>query len=96
LTQIRTNVPRPGAVDTPIFDEQFPSREGAAEARKQITAIAPLARFGKIACAAPFLASEQSSYDASIDLPVEGSLTVARTEKDFAAPHPATRIAKRQ
>jgi len=37
--KIRINVLSPGAVDTPMFDEQFPSREGAAEARKQITAM---------------------------------------------------------
>jgi len=63
--KIRTNVLSPGAVDTPMFDEQFPSKEGAAEARKQITAMTPLARLARpeeIASAALFLASDQSSY----------------------------------
>lgn len=75
---IRTNVLSPGPVDTPMFDDQFPSKEGAAEARKQITAMTPLARLARpeeIACAALFLASDQSSYVAGIDLPVDGGLT---------------------
>jgi NAD(P)-dependent dehydrogenase (short-subunit alcohol dehydrogenase family) len=76
--KIRTNVLSPGAVDTPMFDGQFPSKEGAAEARKQITAMIPLGRLGlpeEIAAAALFLASDQSCYVAGIDLPVDGGLT---------------------
>jgi NAD(P)-dependent dehydrogenase (short-subunit alcohol dehydrogenase family) len=75
---IRTNVLSPGAVDTPMFDNQYPSGEGAAEARKQIIAMTPLARLAypdEIACAALFLASELSSYVAGIDLAVDGGLT---------------------
>ena len=75
---IRTNVISPGAVDTPMFDDQYPSGEGAAEARKQITAMTPLGRLAypdEIACAALFLASDLSSYVAGIDLPVDGGLT---------------------
>lgn len=37
----------PGAVDTPKFDEQFPSKEGAAEARRHIAAMTPLARLAR-------------------------------------------------
>ena len=76
--KIRINVLSPGAVDTPMFDGQFPSKEGAAEARQQITGQIPLARLGRpeeIASAALFLASDQSSYVAGIDLPVDGGLT---------------------
>jgi NAD(P)-dependent dehydrogenase (short-subunit alcohol dehydrogenase family) len=76
--KIRTNVLSPGPVDTPMFDGQYPSKEGAAEARKQITAMIPLGRPGhpeEIAAAALFLASDQSSYVAGIDLPVDGGLT---------------------
>ncbi|MHC5538255.1 SDR family NAD(P)-dependent oxidoreductase [Singulisphaera rosea] len=76
--KIRTNVLSPGPVDTPMFDSQFPSKEGAAEARKQITAMIPLARLGRpeeVACAALFLASGLSSYVAGIDLLVDGGLT---------------------
>jgi NAD(P)-dependent dehydrogenase (short-subunit alcohol dehydrogenase family) len=75
---IRTNVISPGAVDTPMFDDQYPSGEGAAAARKQIIAMMPLARLAypdEIACAALFLASDLSSYVAGIDLPVDGGLT---------------------
>jgi NAD(P)-dependent dehydrogenase (short-subunit alcohol dehydrogenase family) len=75
---IRTNVLSPGAVDTPMFDGQFPSKESAADARNQITAMTPLARLAypdEIACAALFLASDLSSYVAGIDLPVDGGLT---------------------
>src|ERR1700677_1992911 len=75
--KIRTNVLSPGPVETPMFDGQFPSK-GAAEARKQITAMTPLARLARpeeIASAALFLASDQSSYVAGIDLPVDGGLT---------------------
>ncbi len=76
--KIRTNVLSPGAVDTPMFDDQFPSKDGAIEARNQITAMTPLARLARpeeIASAALFLASDQSSYVAGIDLPVDGGLT---------------------
>ncbi len=76
--KIRTNVLSPGPVDTPMFDGQFPSKEGAAEARKQITATIPLGRPGRpeeIAAAALFLASDESSFVAGIDLAVDGGLT---------------------
>jgi NAD(P)-dependent dehydrogenase (short-subunit alcohol dehydrogenase family) len=76
--KIRVNVLSPGAVDTPMFDDPFPSKEGAAEARLQITAMTPLGRLAypdEIACAALFLASDLSSFVAGIDLPVDGGLT---------------------
>lgn len=76
--QIRTNVLSPGPVETPMFEGQFPSKEGAAEARKLMTATIPLGRPGRpeeVATAALFLASDLSSYVAGIDLPVDGGLT---------------------
>ncbi len=57
--RIRTNVLSPGPVDTPMFDEP----------------LARLARPEEIASAALFLASDQSSYVAGIDLLVDGGLT---------------------
>lgn len=68
----------PGAVDTPMFGELFPSGEGTAEATKQITAMTPLGRLAyadEVACAALFLASDLSSYVAAIDPLVDGGLT---------------------
>ncbi|SOE66478.1 NAD(P)-dependent dehydrogenase, short-chain alcohol dehydrogenase family [Burkholderia sp. OK233] len=76
--KIRTNVLSPGAVETPMFNDQYPSQDAAAEARKQITSMTPLNRLGRpeeIAAAALFLASDESSFIAGIDLPVDGGLT---------------------
>ncbi|HEX4240360.1 MAG TPA: SDR family oxidoreductase [Steroidobacteraceae bacterium] len=76
--KIRTNVLSPGAVDTPMFNDQFPSQDAAAEARKQITSLTPLNRLARpeeIAAAALFLASDESSFVAGIDLAVDGGLT---------------------
>lgn len=76
--KIRTNVISPGAVETPMFDSQFPSGDAANEARKQITSLTPLNRLGRpeeIAAAALFLASDESSFVAGIDLAVDGGLT---------------------
>ncbi len=59
-------------------DEQFPSKDGATEARKQIMAMTPLARLARaaeVASAALFPASDQSSYVTTIDLLVDGGLT---------------------
>jgi NAD(P)-dependent dehydrogenase (short-subunit alcohol dehydrogenase family) len=76
--RIRTSVLSPGPVDTPMFDEQFPSKDGAAESRKQIMAMSPLARLARpaeVASAALFPASDQSSYVTGIDLLADGGLT---------------------
>ena len=76
--KIRTNVLSPGAVETPMFNDQFPSQDAAAEARKQITSLTPLNRLGRpeeIAAAVLFLASDESSFVAGIDLAVDGGLT---------------------
>jgi len=72
--KIRANVLSPGAIQTPLLDEQFSS----TEAKKQFATMIPLGRPGlpeEIAAAALFLASDESSYIAGIDLLVDGGLT---------------------
>jgi len=76
--KIRANVISPGAVETPIIDGQFASKEAADGARGWFSSITPLGRLGRpeeIASAALFLASDESSYIAGIDLPVDGGVT---------------------
>jgi NAD(P)-dependent dehydrogenase (short-subunit alcohol dehydrogenase family) len=76
--KIRANVISPGGVDTPIMDGQFPTKEAAERARTYFASITPLGRIGRpeeLASAALFLASDESSYIAGIDLPVDGGLT---------------------
>jgi NAD(P)-dependent dehydrogenase (short-subunit alcohol dehydrogenase family) len=76
--KIRANVISPGAVETPIIDGQFPNKEAANGARQYFSSITPLGRLGRpeeIAAAALFLASDESSYIAGIDLPVDGGIT---------------------
>jgi NAD(P)-dependent dehydrogenase (short-subunit alcohol dehydrogenase family) len=76
--KIRANVISPGAVQTPMLDAQFPSKEAGNEAKKFLSSITPLGRLGQqeeIAAAALFLASDESSFVAEIDLPVDGGLT---------------------
>jgi NAD(P)-dependent dehydrogenase (short-subunit alcohol dehydrogenase family) len=74
---IRANVISPGPIETPIFEGQFPTKEGADALREQFIADVPLHRLGlpeEIASAALFLASKESSYITGIDLPVDGGL----------------------
>jgi NAD(P)-dependent dehydrogenase (short-subunit alcohol dehydrogenase family) len=76
--KIRANVISPGGIDTPIIDHQFATKEQADGARNYFASITPLGRLGQpeeIASAALFLASDQSSYIAGIDLPVDGGIT---------------------
>jgi NAD(P)-dependent dehydrogenase (short-subunit alcohol dehydrogenase family) len=76
-TGIRVNTLSPGATDTPIIRGQFDSDEASDAAKKAFSAVTPLGRLGRpeeIAAAAFFLASDESSYVAGIDLPVDGGL----------------------
>ncbi len=76
--KIRANVISPGGVETPILDSQFSTKQEADGVRTNIASITPLGRLGEpgeIASAALFLASDQSSYIAGIDLPVDGGIT---------------------
>ncbi len=74
---IRVNALSPGATETPIIRGQFDSDEKADAARAGFASMTPLGRLGlpeEIAAAAFFLASDESSYVAGIDLPVDGGL----------------------
>jgi NAD(P)-dependent dehydrogenase (short-subunit alcohol dehydrogenase family) len=76
--KIRANVISPGAVETPIIDGQFPTKEAADGAREWFKSIIPLGRLGRpeeIASAALFLASDESSYVLGNDLVVDGGAT---------------------
>jgi NAD(P)-dependent dehydrogenase (short-subunit alcohol dehydrogenase family) len=75
---IRVNTLSPGAVDTPIIDGQFKSREEADNARAFFASITPLGRLGRpeeLASAILYLASDDSSYSTGIDLVVDGGTT---------------------
>ena len=75
--KIRVNVISPGPIETPIFGKVGLSGEQLKEFDAQISAQAPLGRFGKpdeIAKAALFLASDDASYVAGADLYVDGGL----------------------
>ncbi|MFS2004674.1 SDR family NAD(P)-dependent oxidoreductase [Duganella sp. CT11-25] len=74
---IRVNNISPGPVDTPIIDGQADSKEGADKLRDFFKSVIPLGRMGRadeIASAALFLASDESSFVAGIDLSVDGGM----------------------
>jgi NAD(P)-dependent dehydrogenase (short-subunit alcohol dehydrogenase family) len=75
---IRVNTLSPGAVETPIIDSQFRTREEADGARAFFSSITPLGRIGRpeeMASAILFLASDESSYSTGIDLVADGGIT---------------------
>src|SRR5438067_5757759 len=75
--RICVNAISPGPIDTPIFDQQAPTKEGAEQARAQFAAAVPFGRLGRpeeIASTALFLASEEASFIAGVDLPVDGGM----------------------
>jgi NAD(P)-dependent dehydrogenase (short-subunit alcohol dehydrogenase family) len=75
---IRVNNLSPGAIDTPIIDSQFKTREEADGARDMFAGITPLGRIGQadeMAKAILFLASDDSSYSTGIDLVADGGIT---------------------
>jgi NAD(P)-dependent dehydrogenase (short-subunit alcohol dehydrogenase family) len=74
---IRVNNLSPGPIDTPIIDSQAETKEGADAIRASFAANIPLARLGRpeeVAAAALFLASDESSFVAGIDLSVDGGM----------------------
>ncbi|MCP3462904.1 SDR family NAD(P)-dependent oxidoreductase [Bradyrhizobium sp. CCGUVB23] len=75
---IRVNAISPGPVDTPIIDSQAATKEGADAIRANFIRAVPLNRLEnpeEIAAAALFLASDESSYVAGIDLVVDGGMS---------------------
>jgi NAD(P)-dependent dehydrogenase (short-subunit alcohol dehydrogenase family) len=75
---IRVNTLSPGAIDTPIIDGQFKSKEEADGARAFFSSITPLGRIGRpeeMASAVLYLASDDSSYSTGIDLVADGGIT---------------------
>jgi NAD(P)-dependent dehydrogenase (short-subunit alcohol dehydrogenase family) len=75
---IRVNAISPGPIDTPIMDLQASTKEGADRIRASFAAAVPFGRLGKpeeIAAAALFLASDEASFIAGVDLPVDGGMT---------------------
>jgi NAD(P)-dependent dehydrogenase (short-subunit alcohol dehydrogenase family) len=75
---IRVNMISPGPTETPILAGQFGSNTNAMKERFKTTVL--MGRIGQpeeIASAAVFLASDESSYIAAIDLPVDGGLVAA-------------------
>jgi NAD(P)-dependent dehydrogenase (short-subunit alcohol dehydrogenase family) len=75
---IRVNTLSPGAIDTPIIDGQFKSKDEADGARAFFSTITPLGRIGRpeeMASAILFLASDESSYSTGIDLVTDGGIT---------------------
>jgi NAD(P)-dependent dehydrogenase (short-subunit alcohol dehydrogenase family) len=75
---IRVNTLSPGAIDTPIIDGQFKTKEEADGARAMFAQMTPLGRIGRpeeMASAILFLASDESSYSTGIDLVADGGIT---------------------
>jgi NAD(P)-dependent dehydrogenase (short-subunit alcohol dehydrogenase family) len=76
--RIRVNAICPGPIDTPIFEQQAPTKEGADQARAAFAAAVPFGRLGRpeeIAATALFLASDEASFIAGVNLPVDGGMT---------------------
>ena len=74
---IRVNTLSPGPVDTPIIDLQFATKAETDKLRETFAQAIPLGRLGRpeeLASAALFLASDDSSFVAGIDLPVDGGM----------------------
>jgi len=75
--QIRVNVISPGYTETPIFNKAGLTQARVDELKMSFAAAVPLGRMGRpdeVAKAALFLASDDSSYVAGIELVVDGGV----------------------
>jgi NAD(P)-dependent dehydrogenase (short-subunit alcohol dehydrogenase family) len=73
--KIRVNAISPGPIDTPILDGLAESEEGRQGIKDHLASIVPLGRMGRpeeIGKAAVFLASEDASFVAGVELFVDG------------------------
>ena len=73
--RIRVNAVSPGAIDTPVLNELVGSTGAGEQRLKMLSTVVPLGRLGRpdeIAKAVVFLASDDSSYIAGIELFVDG------------------------
>ena len=76
--RVRVKAISPGPIDTPIFEQQAPTKEGADQARAEFAAAVPFGRLGRpeeIASTALFLSSDEASFIAGVNLPVDGGMT---------------------
>jgi NAD(P)-dependent dehydrogenase (short-subunit alcohol dehydrogenase family) len=76
--RIRVNVISPGYTETTIFNKVGLTRERVDELKMRFVAAVPMGRMGKpdeVAKAAVFLASDDSSYVAGIELFVDGGIS---------------------
>lgn len=74
---IRVNSIAPGPIDTPVFEKLGLPEEAIPEVKKQFIASVPMKRIGsseEVAKGVLFLASDDSSYVAGIDLSVDGGM----------------------
>ena len=74
---IRVNVLSPGPIETPIFKRMGIPEDQIGQAKEGFKGMVPLGRFGsseEMASAALFLASDDSSYVAGVDLFADGGL----------------------
>lgn len=74
---IRVNSVAPGPIDTPIFGKLGMPEEMLDQAKEQFTGMVPMKRFGtpdELAKGVLFLASDDSTYVAGIDLAIDGGL----------------------
>ncbi len=74
---IRVNCIAPGPIETPIFEKMGMPEDVIGQVKEQFSQTIPMKRFGtpdEVAKGALFLASDDSSYIAGIDLSIDGGL----------------------